>query len=87
MVVSPSAAFDGTNLLLFSRPLPFRLCYDNDSFWNHLRSIAAVGISLAVYATRGVMTDVDTDKDVETVTKTRMRRKSVVFLREVSGPA
>jgi 2-phospho-L-lactate guanylyltransferase len=87
VVVSPSASFDGTNLLLFSRPLAFKLSYDNDSFWNHVRNAAAVGASLAVYATRGVMTDVDTVRDVDVVTATRMRRRSIAFLRKASRPA
>jgi 2-phospho-L-lactate guanylyltransferase len=85
IVISPSAAFDGTNLLLVSRSHPIELSYDNDSFWNHLRSAATKRLSVAVYTSRGVMMDLDTEKDVVEVLNTKVNRESTAFLRERSG--
>lgn len=83
VVISPSSSFNGTNMLIFSRQSPLKLSYDRDSFWNHLADAADQGLSVAVYATKGILVDVDTYQDVVEVVKTRLHRKSVEFLRRI----
>lgn len=84
VVISPSASFDGTNLLMIDRSHSIELSYDNNSFWNHVRISAASGFSMAVYTSRGVMLDVDTERDVREILQTRVHTKSTSFLRDRS---
>lgn len=82
IVISPSASFNGTNLLIFSKRADIRLSYGQDSFWNHLGDAASKRLSVVVHATRGVLVDVDTEEDAREAVKTRLSRRSVSFLRE-----
>lgn len=85
VVVSPSAAFDGTNSLLFPRWAGFPLSYDSDSFWNHLASAAAMGLSVGVCTAGGVMSDIDTPEDLKMLAASRSRAPSAAFARRVLG--
>ena len=82
IVISPSRAFDGTNLLFFSREKRVRLSYDRNSFWNHVEDVAKEGYSLAVYAGWDVLFDVDTAQDMRELAKARTDSRSVVFAKE-----
>lgn len=64
VVVSPSRAFDGTNLLCFAAERPVPLSYDSNSFWTHLRRSSSLGYNVAVYTGAGVVFDVDTESDL-----------------------
>jgi 2-phospho-L-lactate guanylyltransferase len=81
-VISPSHSFDGTNLLIFSGNAAPALSYDSDSFWNHVGGAARKGLSLAVYCSDGVLSDVDTPEDLRALSRTRKRVASARFARE-----
>jgi 2-phospho-L-lactate/phosphoenolpyruvate guanylyltransferase len=83
VVISPSASFDGTNLLLFKRPARFRLSYDADSFWSHLAGAARSRLSTAVYCGRGLTFDVDSPADLLNLGRLRINRRSALFARKV----
>ena len=83
MVISPSRAFDGTNLLLFSRDNRIALSYDSNSFWNHLASAASRGLKVAVYTGQGVVHDVDSVEDLDDLVRTRANTPSARFARKV----
>ncbi len=80
-VISPSRAFDGTNLLLYSRARIPGLSYDNDSFWNHVSSAARSNISLAVYGSVGIMMDLDSVADARSLLRSKKNCASLEFLR------
>jgi len=63
VVLVPSATYDGTNALLFRPGSGYRLSYDNDSFWNHLKRGAEKGLSIGVSSEPGLMFDVDSPAD------------------------
>lgn len=81
MVIAPSAAFNGTNLLLFSRAKAPKLSYDHDSFWNHVSSAGEEGLRTAVVATEGLLSDLDTPEDLESVRRAGINRRSLLFLK------
>ncbi len=81
-VLSPSRSFDGTNLLVFSAKASLALSYDSNSFWNHIRGAAVKGLSLAVYCGAGVMSDVDTPKDLRVLSLIKKGTPSVQFAKE-----
>jgi 2-phospho-L-lactate guanylyltransferase len=82
VVISPSQALDGTNLLLFSRTAAVRLSYDVNSFWSHLEDAAKKDYSLAVYTGKGVIFDVDSASDLRRLAGANANTHSVAFARE-----
>lgn len=82
IVMSPSQAFDGTNLLLFSKAKRVRLSYDSTSFWNHLEDAAKRGHSLAVYTGKRVIFDVDTVHDLRKLAEARINSQPVAFAKK-----
>jgi len=82
VVIGPSASFDGTNLLLFSRDRVPPLAYDDNSFWNHLGGAAKMGLTTAVLARRGVLHDLDTASDTEELTRLGVNTRVTRFLRK-----
>ena len=85
VVISPSASFTGTNLLLFTRRRAPRLSYDRDSFWNHLASSASRGLSVGVYTGSGVTLDLDTQRDVKSLLASQPDSATARYLREAVG--
>ncbi|HEV2137252.1 MAG TPA: 2-phospho-L-lactate guanylyltransferase [Nitrososphaerales archaeon] len=83
VVMSPSMGFDGTNALLFSRKTPIPLSYDNNSFWTHLESAGSASLSVGIYSGPGVMFDVDTPEDFIALGRSKVKRRSVSFAKEV----
>jgi 2-phospho-L-lactate guanylyltransferase len=81
-VISPSRSFNGTNLLIFSGNAAPALSYDSDSFWSHVGGAARKGLSLAVYCSEGVLSDIDTPEDLRALSRTRKRVASARFARE-----
>lgn len=81
-VISPSKAFDGTNLLFFSRKRSIALSYDANSFWKHVARAARRGLSLAVYCGRGVLFDVDSVDDFRALGRVRINTPSVKFAKK-----
>ena len=84
VVLTPSASFNGTNALLFSPSCGLELSYDDDSFWNHVKSAGEKGISCGVSPQRGLMFDVDTPRDLLALAGSKARGASAKFAREVS---
>ncbi|MDG6988462.1 MAG: 2-phospho-L-lactate guanylyltransferase [Nitrososphaerota archaeon] len=85
VVIAPSAAFDGTNALLFPRSVALPLSYDSNSFWNHLSSAAAMGLTVGVCTAQGVMSDIDSPDDLRMLAASRSRSSSAAFARRVLG--
>jgi 2-phospho-L-lactate guanylyltransferase len=81
VVISPSASFTGTNLLLFRRSKQPTLSYDDDSFWHHLANAASMRLSLAVYTGTGVTFDLDTPEDLETLRRIKPENSASRFVR------
>lgn len=81
VVIAPSKSFNGTNLLMFSGALKFRLSYDKDSFWNHIAAGARQGLSIGVCSGGGLMFDVDSPDDFRALARSRLPRRSVEFAR------
>jgi 2-phospho-L-lactate guanylyltransferase len=75
-VVSPSAAFDGTNALLFPRRPRFPLSFDNSSFWNHLAGASRLGLPVGICARKGIMFDVDTPEDLRRLARSGVKSES-----------
>ena len=82
IVLSPSATFTGTNLLLFSRSHALPLSYDDNSFWNHLSGASSKGLTVAVYAGKGVTLDLDTAGDARRLIGLGPANELTNFLRE-----
>jgi 2-phospho-L-lactate/phosphoenolpyruvate guanylyltransferase len=86
VVISPSAAFDGTNALLFGRGSRLPLSYDRDSFWNHLASAGALGLSTGVCCKEGLMVDIDSPADFRLLADSSSSRPPVKFARKALRP-
>jgi 2-phospho-L-lactate guanylyltransferase len=86
VVISPSAAFDGTNALLFGRRPGFPLSYDRDSFWNHLGSAGALGLSTGVCCKEGLMVDIDSPTDFRLLADSSSSRPPAKFARKATRP-
>jgi 2-phospho-L-lactate guanylyltransferase len=84
-VISPSRAFDGTNLLFMSREarIPFR--YDDNSFWNHVEGASRAGLKLRVDSAAGFVFDVDTEGDLTELAGLRINSPQARFARKVLG--
>lgn len=83
VVIVPSTHFDGTNVLSFSTKNPIALSFDDDSFWNHLRSAARKSLSVAVYSGRRARFDVDSPEDLRALARLRINRGSVSVAKRV----
>ena len=83
-VISPSAAFDGTNALLFTRTKMPALRYDDRSFWSHLAGLARVGARVAVLTQPGVTSDIDTEADFHGLSRVRINRASAEFAKKAA---
>ncbi|HYC27021.1 MAG TPA: hypothetical protein VEB67_03265, partial [Nitrososphaerales archaeon] len=81
VVISPSAAFDGTNAYLFSSKDEVPLSYDDDSFWNHVEGVGAAGLKLSVSTRRGLVNDVDSVDDLRLLAKSNRRTESAKIAR------
>jgi 2-phospho-L-lactate guanylyltransferase len=81
-VIAPSSSFNGTNLLLFPRRMVTSLSYDNNSFWNHLKGAARLGLPTAVLTRRGLLFDLDTPADAEELVNLRTNTAAARFLRK-----
>lgn len=79
LVLAPSMAFDGTNLLVSSREKMPRLSYDRDSFWNHLSDAAQRRMRMAVYTAPGFVFDVDTPRDFRALSRLRINNPAAMF--------
>jgi len=79
VVISPSAAFDGTNLLLVKGD-GLELHYDDDSFRRHVRGAVEAGLVPSVYYSEGVGLDIDTPGDVDRLLGLGARTSTSTFL-------
>lgn len=85
LVLTPSVAFDGTNALLFSRASRFPLSYDRNSFWNHLASASAMGLSVGVCTGPGVIFDVDSPADFRALVDSGHGGRAAAYARRALG--
>ncbi len=93
--IVPSKRFDGTNVLLRKPSLVIDTFYDNNSFYNHVKSAAKNKVSVEILNNENLMVDLDTVDDIITIidryntifdggkTEISMEEsKSIVFLKE-----
>jgi 2-phospho-L-lactate guanylyltransferase len=62
--IVPSKRFDGTNVLLRKPNLVIDTFYDNNSFYNHVKSAAENNVSIEIIKNENLMIDLDTVDDV-----------------------
>jgi len=80
VVIAPSEAFDGTNMLLVTAGVSLPLHYDDDSFRKHFASATARRLRVAVYYSRGASFDIDKPSDVHRFFKYRKTGSTLTFL-------
>jgi 2-phospho-L-lactate guanylyltransferase len=93
--IVPSKRFDGTNVLLRKPSLVINTFYDNNSFYNHVKSAAKNKVSVEILNNENLMVDLDTMDDIVAIIdrynaifdggKNEMNMKeskSIVFLKE-----
>lgn len=85
IVISPSRNMSGTNILLMRRDSRIPLSYDEDSFWNHLRSAASRRLRVAVFARMSVMLDLDTRPDIKVALRSPLKNQTTMFLSRKLG--
>ncbi len=73
--IVPSKRFDGTNVLLRKPNLVIDTFYDNNSFYNHVKSAAENNVSIEVIKNENLMVDLDTVDDIMEI----MGRYNTVF--------
>lgn len=73
--IVPSKRFDGTNALLRKPNLVIDTFYDNNSFYNHVKSAAENNVSIEIIRNENLMIDLDTVDDVVEI----MGRYNTVF--------
>jgi 2-phospho-L-lactate/phosphoenolpyruvate guanylyltransferase len=73
--IVPSKRFDGTNALLRKPNLVIDTFYDNNSFYNHVKSAAENNVSIEIIKNENLMIDLDTVDDVMEI----MGRYNTVF--------
>jgi 2-phospho-L-lactate guanylyltransferase len=83
VVISPSRAFDGTNALLISADTKFALRYDDNSFWNHIAGAGSSKLSLGVCTRHGLMFDVDTPEDLESLAGFHGNNRAARFAKKI----
>ena len=62
--IVPSKRFDGTNVLLRKPSLVIDTFYDNNSFYNHVKTAAENNVSIEIIKNENLMIDMDTVDDV-----------------------
>ncbi len=62
--IVPSKRFDGTNVLLRKPNLVIDTFYDNNSFYNHVKTAAENKVSIEIIKNENLMIDLDTVDDV-----------------------
>ncbi len=93
--IVPSKRFDGTNVLLRKPNLVINTFYDNNSFYNHVKSAAENKVSIDVINNENLMLDLDTTDDImaiidryntmfdgEKTEKGMEESKSIIFLKD-----
>jgi 2-phospho-L-lactate/phosphoenolpyruvate guanylyltransferase len=80
VVISPSEAFDGTNMLLLARGVELSLHYDDDSFRKHFADAIARRLRVAVYYSKGSGFDVDRPGDLHRFFRFQKRGNTLTFL-------
>jgi 2-phospho-L-lactate/phosphoenolpyruvate guanylyltransferase len=93
--IVPSKRFDGTNVLLRKPNMVIDTFYDNNSFYNHVKSAAENNISIEIIKNENLMIDLDTVDDImeimercntvfdgQKTDKDMEKSKSIVFLKD-----
>ena len=67
ITLAPASQDGGTNGILVPPRLhqPFHLMLGHDSFRSHLSQVASLGLPVAIYHSRGVALDLDTNEDLK----------------------
>jgi 2-phospho-L-lactate/phosphoenolpyruvate guanylyltransferase len=84
VVIAPSSSFNGTNALVFPPRMGLTLSYDNDSFWNHVRTSGRKGLSIGVVSKPGLTFDLDTPEDLGKLARARVITPAVAFARRAT---
>ena len=83
VVIAPSKGFDGTNLLMFPNGAGFKLSYDAVSFSHHVTEAGKRGLCLAVTATAGLASDLDTPEDLRRASRAMINSRSAPSLKRL----
>jgi 2-phospho-L-lactate guanylyltransferase len=81
IVICPSLRYDGTNLLLRKPPSVIKTYYDNDSYQSHVRAAGALGMTVKLYFSKKMMSDLDTPEDVRQLSKEEGGGKTLAFIK------
>jgi 2-phospho-L-lactate/phosphoenolpyruvate guanylyltransferase len=81
IVICPSLRYDGTNLLLRKPPSAIKTYYDNDSYESHVKAASKLGITVKLYFSKKLMTDIDTPEDARQLAKEAGSGKTIEFIR------
>jgi 2-phospho-L-lactate guanylyltransferase len=65
--IVPSKRFDGTNILLRKPHSVIDTSYDNNSYYNHLKTAKEKGIKTEIFNFENLMLDLDTIEDITTI--------------------
>jgi 2-phospho-L-lactate guanylyltransferase len=85
IVICPSLTYDGTNLLLRKPPAAIKTFYDSDSYENHIIAASRNGITVKLFFSKKLMTDIDTPEDAKQLTKEPGSSKVLEFIRSRIG--
>jgi len=84
IVICPSIRFDGTNLLLRKPPSAMKTHYDNDSYEMHFTTAKELGVTVKIFFSKRLMSDVDTIGDIKQLAKERSTNKTIEFLKDIT---
>ncbi|MGP3668057.1 MAG: 2-phospho-L-lactate guanylyltransferase [Candidatus Bathyarchaeota archaeon] len=80
ITISPSARFDGTNLLLLNPPGVIPTFYENNSFRRHVAEAFKRNVKVKLYVSWGIMLDVDEPEDLKMLTLVDKENFTTKFL-------
>jgi 2-phospho-L-lactate/phosphoenolpyruvate guanylyltransferase len=84
IVICPSIKFDGTNLLLRKPPSAMKTHYDNDSYEMHIMTAKELGVTVKIFFSKRLMSDVDTIEDIKQLAQERSKNKTLEFLKDIT---
>lgn len=81
IVICPSFKYDGTNLLLRKPPIALKTYYDSNSYETHIKTAKDLGISVKLFFSKKLMSDIDTQEDARQLVKESGASKVLEFLK------
>lgn len=85
IVICPSLRYDGTNLLLRKPPSVIKTYYDSDSYETHVKAANKLGVSVKLFFSKRLMSDIDTPEDARQLAKEAGTGKTIEFMKSRLG--